>query len=187
MGHGVIASLMAFSLRDILPALGGETFGKALGPAEIVRALYERYERGGESAMGATFFTIAYGEIEIASGAYRIARAGYTPVLHLEAGGRMRVHYTKGAAVGVTREAEIEEATGTLASGDRLLVASDGLLAAFGDGLLESSLETLSAFADGFRGAALEAFVDAFRRRSREASAGEAREDDVSLLVIERS
>ncbi len=186
MGHGVIASLMAFSLRDILPALGGETLGETLGPAEVVRSLYERYGRRNDSAVGATFFTIAYGEIEIASGAYRIARAGYTPVLHLEAGGRMRVHYTKGSAVGVTREAEIEEATGTLASGDRLLVASDGLLASFGDGLLDTSLETLSAFADGYRGAGLEAFVDAFRRRSRESPAVEGLEDDVSLLVIER-
>ena len=98
----------------------------------------------------------------------------------------MRINYTKGAAVGLMGDAEIEEASGTLAHGDRLLVVSDGLLAAFGDGLLESSLESLSAFADGFRGASLEDFVEAFKRRSREATAMAVTEDDVSLLVIER-
>ena len=38
-----------------------------------------------------------------------------------------------------------------------------------------------------FRGAPLEDFVDAFRSRSRESTEERAREDDVSLLVIERA
>jgi sigma-B regulation protein RsbU (phosphoserine phosphatase) len=136
--------------------------------------------------LGSTFFTIAYGTIDSETGDYRVARAGYTPILHLEVGGRMRVHYTKGAAVGVTADADIEEATGAMSRGDRLIVASDGLLAAFGSGLLEGALESLSAFADGFRGASLEDFVGAFRSRSRESTEQRARDDDVSLLVIER-
>lgn len=186
MGHGILASIMAFSLRDLLPVLGWGRGDKAPAPTEIVRSLYERYGTRSDSALGGTFFTIAYGTIDEATGDYRVARAGYTPILHLEVGGRMRVHYTKGVAVGVTADADIEEATGTLSPGDRLIVASDGLLAAFGGGLLESALESLSAFADGFRGAPLEGFVDAFRRRSRESTEERARDDDVSLLVIER-
>lgn len=186
MGHGILASLMAFSLRDLLPVLGWGRGGKAPAPADIVRSLYERYGHKAEDAMGSSFFTIAYGTVDKSTGEYRVARAGYSPVLHLAAGGGMRVHYTKGAAVGVILDADIEEATGVLSPGDRLLIASDGLFAIFGEGLLENSLESLSAFADGFRGGALENFVDAFRRRSRETRAG-SYNDDVSLLVIERS
>ena len=100
----------------------------------------------------------------------------------------MRVHYTRGAAVGVMADADVEEARGTLSPGDRLIIASDGLIEAFGgEGLLDKALERLSAFADGMRGAKLEEFVDAFRRRSREDSAKRSSRDDVSLLVIERS
>jgi len=193
MGHGILASLMAFSLREILPVLGWGKGERAPTPAEIMRSLYERYDRHdrygstGERAIGSTFFTIAYGTMDAKTGHYRVARAGYTPVLHLEAGGKMRVHYTIGAAVGVIGDAEIEEATGTLSPGDRLVLASDGLLAAFGPGLLESSLERLRTYADGFRGAALEDFVGGFRHYLREAARGELMDDDVSLLVIERS
>ena len=121
MGHGILASLMAFSLHDLLPVLGwgrGDS-ATAPAPAEIVRSLYARYGSRGGGAFGGIFFTIAYGTIDEATGEYRVARAGYTPILHLEVGGRMRVHYTKGAAVGVAADAEIEEAKGTLSPGDR--------------------------------------------------------------------
>jgi serine phosphatase RsbU (regulator of sigma subunit) len=81
----------------------------------------------------------------------------------------------------------VEEAHGTLSRGDRLIVASDGLIEAFGgEGLLDKALERLSAFADGYRGAKLEDFIDAFRQRSREENAKRLSKDDVSLLVIER-
>jgi DNA-binding response OmpR family regulator len=186
MGHGIIASLMAFTLHDILPVLGWGSGRGELSPAEVMSALNDRYS--GKSAIKSTFFTIAYGVIDNATGEYRAARGGHTPVLHLEAGGRMRVHYTRGAAVGVMADAVVEEARGTLSSGDRLIIASDGLIEAFGgEGLLDKALERLSAFADGLRGARLEEFVDAFRRRSREDSAKRLSKDDVSLLVIERS
>ncbi len=187
MGHGILTSLMAFTLRELMPVLGRRKDGTASTPVEIVRTLYQRYGRRREGATGSMFFTIAYGTIETATGNYRIARAGYTPVLHLEGGGKMRVHYTKGTAVGVFGDAEVEEAAGTLSAGDRIIVASDGLLASFGAGLLESSLERLGAFVDGFRGASLEDFVERFRRRSRDAMEGRPMIDDVSLLVIERS
>jgi CheY-like chemotaxis protein len=185
MGHGVIASLMAFSLHDILPAIGWSASGEEASPSDVLRSLYDRYCNKG--SIGATFFTIAYGVLDNATGEYRVVRGGHTPVLHLEAGGRMHVHYTKGAAVGIMNGAEIEEAQGFLAPGDRLLVLSDGLLAAFGgEGLLDKAIERVSAFADGYRCSSLDAFVDAFRRRSAEAGEGKSREDDVSLLVLER-
>jgi CheY-like chemotaxis protein len=185
MGHGIIASLMAFSLHDILPVLGWGSAGRELSPTDVLHTLYERYNRKG--VIASTFFTIAYGVIDVPTGEYRVARGGHTPVLHLEAGGRMHVHYTKGVAVGIMTDAEVEEAHGTLSRGDRLIVASDGLIEAFGgEGLLDKALERLSAFADGLRGAKLEDFIDAFRQRSREENAKRPSKDDVSLLVIER-
>jgi DNA-binding response OmpR family regulator len=185
MGHGVVTSLMAFSLHDVVPSLGRGFAGHELKPAELIGALSERYYRS--DATGSTFFTIAYGVIDDATGDYRVARGGYTPVLRLEAQGQMRVHYSKGAAVGVFGDTEIEEVGGNLSPGDRLIIASDGLLESFGgEGLLDESLGRLAAFADARRGESLEAFVAAFRRHSREKAMNRAFNDDVSLLAIER-
>jgi DNA-binding response OmpR family regulator len=185
MGHGIVASLMAFSLRDSLPALGRGSAGRARTPEEVLRALYERYYR--EEALGSIFFTIAYGVIDDDTGEYRLARGGYTPLLHLGAKGRMRVQYGVGAAVGVMGDAEIKEVRGTLSPGDRLIVASDGLLEPFGgEGLLEESIKRLGDFAEARRDLDVELFVDAFRRLSRENDEKSSFKDDVSLLVIER-
>jgi Serine phosphatase RsbU, regulator of sigma subunit len=198
MGHGIIASLLAFSLHDLIPILAWGPDGAIPTPTAVLRSLYERYYRKDGPSMNATFFTIAFGSVDRRTGEYRVARAGHVPVLHLEAGGRLRVHYTKGAAVGVMDDAEIEEASGILAVGDRLLALSDGLLDAFGkaeDGLarggayrsgLEASLEAVSAFCDGLRGRSLEDFVAAFEERSRKARAEGRVSDDASLLVLER-
>jgi DNA-binding response OmpR family regulator len=185
MGHGVVTSLMAFSLHDVVPALGRGFAGRELGPAELIGALYERYCR--PETTGAAFFTIAYGVIDKATGEYRVARGGYTPVIHLGAEGRMRVHHSKGSAVGILGEAEIEEVGGILEPGDRLIVASDGFLESFGgEGLLDESLERLGSFAAAHRGLSLDAMVEAFKRRSRESAMKRFFADDVSLLAIER-
>jgi serine phosphatase RsbU (regulator of sigma subunit)/AmiR/NasT family two-component response regulator len=188
MGHGVLASLMAFKLREVIPEIGRVGPGRPVpGPAQVLRALDARYSGRAMAPSGASFFTIAYGTIECATGRYAIARGGHPPALHLQAGGRIRVHYTKGVAVGILSGSEIEEAEGVLAPGDRLLLASDGLLSAFGgEGLLADALERLSAFSDSLRASSLSSFVEAFRQRSRELSAGSLTEDDISLLVIER-
>ena len=111
MGHGIIASLMAFSLQTLLPILGRETIGKAPSPAEVAQALYERYSRKGEGPKRHLLHD-RLRDHRGATGDYKVARAGYTPVLHLEAGGRMRVHYTKGVGRRRDRDAEVEEATG---------------------------------------------------------------------------
>jgi phosphoserine phosphatase RsbU/P len=185
MGHGLVSSVLALSLRDSLPLIALSAKDKALAPAEVLRILCSCHGR--EQDDRASFFTIAYGLLDEASGDYSVVRAGHTPAMHLESGGKVRVHYTKGGAVGLTREAEVEEARGTLARGDRLLVLSDGLLETFGgEGPLDREVERIASFASKIRGARLEAFVDAFRRHSREVSSKGGAQDDVSLLVIER-
>jgi CheY-like chemotaxis protein len=185
MGHGIIASLMAFSLRDILPVIGWSGGGQDASPSEVLRSLYDRYCRKG--VMGTTFFTIAYGVLDNASGQYRLVRGGHPPVLLFEASGRMRVHNPKGSAVGITPDADIDEDSGTLAPGDRLLMLSDGILKSFNsECLIDKAIERINEFASGYRGSSLEEFVDAFKQRARNGLEKGPHEDDVSLLVIER-
>jgi CheY-like chemotaxis protein len=185
MGHGLVASFLAFSLRDVLPIIGCPRDTSAASPSEVLRQLYHRYCRAGE--IGTTFFTIAYGLLDAESGEYAVVRAGHTPVLRLEAGGGIGVHDSPGTAVGIMHEAPIREARGKLSPGDRLLLLSDGLLETFGgEGLLKDDIGRVAAFASSLTGSELEDFVDAFKRRSRESVAEVGTKDDISLLVIER-
>jgi serine phosphatase RsbU (regulator of sigma subunit)/DNA-binding NarL/FixJ family response regulator len=184
MGHGIIAALMAFSLHDILMDMGGRGAAGVLPPTDVLKALYKRYY--GRSAIAVTFFTIDYGVLDPGTGEYCVVRGGHTPVLHLDAKGGMKIHQTKGTAVGVMADADVEEARDVLLSGDRLLLASDGLLEAFGGEGLNQALANLAAFSDGLSAASLEDFVKAVRDYSRERLKDHRMKDDVSLLVIER-
>jgi DNA-binding response OmpR family regulator len=185
LGHGIIASLIAFSLHDLIPHLGSGSGGCVPSPAEVLRALYSHYYRKG--VFKAMFFTITYGIIDNATGAYRAVRGGHTPLMHLSADSLTRIHNTKGAAVGIVEDTEIEEADGILERGDRLFLASDGLAEAWGrDASLDVSLDGIRGFAESFRNVDLGIFVNAFRREAKARNEGRVKEDDMSLLVIER-
>jgi len=185
MGHGIMATHMAFSLHDSLPGIGRAKRGRVPAPRKVLAALNARYGR--EDSAETSFFTIVYGLLDEATGDYVLVRGGHMPILHLAAGGRLRVLRPRGAAVGVPGDAEIEEERGTLEPHDRLLILSDGLFAAFGgDDSLDRSLEAISAFSGELRDAGLEDFVGAFRRRLRDSAAQRSQTDDASLLVVER-
>jgi sigma-B regulation protein RsbU (phosphoserine phosphatase) len=189
MGHGVIATLMAFALSEALPAIAGSRAGSRSAavprPAAVVRSLYEKYS--GRSDGGAAFFSICIGSIDTATGEYTVARGGHTPALRLAAAGGREVHMTKGAAVGVVPEAEVEEARGALAPGDRLVVASDGLLDAFDtEGSLKDAIGRLAEFCESCRDSSLGDFVEALKLRARSGGKDYRSLDDISVLVIER-
>ena len=139
------------SLHDLLPGLGRGYLGSAApAPPSCCARLYARYYAKREAEKGGRLFHDSLRDHRSsATGEYAIARGGYTPVLHSRKGREAaHIHNTKGAAVGVMSDAEVEEARGVLASGDRLLLVSDGLLGAFGgEGFVSESLERLSAFA----------------------------------------
>jgi len=185
MGHGIIASLLAFSLHDLLPLLGRNALGRVPSPSDVLRALYARYFRKGSSRT--MFFTITYGILQNSTGAYRVVRGGHLPVVHICADGEIQIHSTKGTAVGVVEDADIEEARGVLDPGDRLFLATDGLAEALGnDGSMDAALARISAFAAPFRNVDLSILVDAFKRQAKKETEDRIKEDDMSLLVIER-
>jgi CheY-like chemotaxis protein len=181
MGHGPMATMMAFTLRDLIPVIGWGSSGSAAAPSDVLSLLYSRYFRKDRSTV-IPFFSIAYGTVEHATGAYRVVRGGHTPVLHMDARGAIKPLNTKGVAVGLTPSAALEEASGVLKRGERLLVASDGLLEVFGHGL-DAAIKALGDLAGKFRGAPADRLSEAARRLTDKDG---PREEDASLLVIER-
>jgi serine phosphatase RsbU (regulator of sigma subunit) len=143
--------------------------------------LYQRYYRK-EGSSGMPFFSIAYGTLDSATGAYRIAHGGCAPTMHIGAEGSFRVLRAEGIAVGAARSARVEEARGVLGAGDRLLVASRGLLEALGS-RFEESMKAIEASARECAGRPLSDLVEAIRRCAERCG---PREEDACLLAIER-
>lgn len=181
MGHGPMATMMAFTLRDLIPVIGWGSSGTAAAPADVLSLLYSRYFLK-DRATVIPFFSIAYGTVDHGTGEYRVVRGGHTPVLHMDARGGIKPLNTKGVAVGLTPSASLEEAKGVLMRGDRLLVASDGLLEIFGHGL-DVAIKAFGAFAREFAGGSAERLAAAARSLAEKNG---PREEDASLLVIER-
>jgi len=186
MGHGILSSLVAYSLHDLVPVLAsGRDGAPALEPERVIGLLNDRYRDFGERR-SAPFFTIAYGTLDSYSGEFSVARAGHTPVLHLPARGRARFLDTTGAAIGIFDQVEPDAASGTLEPGDRLLVASDGLLDVFSEEDLGAAKAEFAAFAESRAKLGLDEFAEEFYKADADRRRAEALVDDSSLLVIER-
>jgi len=186
MGHGILSSLMAYSLHDLIPAIAEGPDGRVLPPEELVCRLNERYKDFGERR-AAPFFTMAYGTIDVGSGSFSVARAGHAPAVHLSAKGGARVLETEGAAIGIFELVEPRPGFGVLEPGDRLLLPSDGLLDAFDEEDLGAAKRAFAAFAEAKAGLGLDELAEAFYALDAERRAKQALVDDSSLLIIERS
>jgi serine phosphatase RsbU (regulator of sigma subunit)/DNA-binding response OmpR family regulator len=184
MGHGTLSSLVAYSLHNLVRDTSRRRKEeKDFSPAGLVSRLNDRYAGNEE---GKPFFTIAYGLLDNETGEYRLARAGHPPVFLLRSRGGVECLYTKGVAVGVLSELEVEERSGKLGRGDRLIVVSDGYLESAGGLNINLAIGTLSAFIEEHRAETLDDFVESLRGLVLAERSSASLRDDASLLVVER-
>jgi len=185
MGHGIFSSLVAYSLHELLHGLAREREADAfISPSRLLRLLNERYS---VDAGNRPFFTIVYGVLDVSSGEYRLARAGHPPVVILPAGGGAPSRLdSKGGAIGVLDDIEVEEISGRLDLGDRLLVVSDGYLEALGGKDYGASMDAFLASLSLYRDEPAAGLVEALRGLARGGLARANIRDDASLLLIER-
>ena len=129
------------------------------------------------------FASAALARIERAGDGFRIvlASAGHPPALVVRADGTVEACHAPGTLLGITEQAEIEDAQALLAPGDSLVLYTDGLIEARSpDGILgeERVRELLAreagATADGLAAKLDELAADFSRLRRR---------DDLALLI----
>jgi len=179
MGHGSLASLIAWSLREHIREIVGEDLEGREGPAEILGKVSRRY-RERTFGPGSVFFSALIGVVDRASGAFSIGRAGHPPVIILRPGSPVEVCRSAGRVIGITDELAIGEISGDLGPGSRLLLFSDGFLECLdrdADGLA-----VLQRLAEERRNLPNANFIESFRSLAEEGQAS----DDASFLVIER-
>ena len=193
--------------RDLLAVVVGDVVGRGLGAASAmgqlrsaVRAvadpgvgparLLERLDRFVEQVEAASMATLAYAELDLATGEFRYACAGHPPPVLLPAGpvegpadaGPRLLWDGRSTPLGAYGRQPRVEAVARLAPGDRLLLYTDGLVERRDRGL-DQRLAELVRVAGGTRGLPLPAAV---RSLSEELLRDEQGRDDVCALLLER-
>jgi sigma-B regulation protein RsbU (phosphoserine phosphatase) len=182
-GHGVAAALLSVTLSQLLTRVAGGPGPAVVSAAEVVARLAR--ELTPEATAGHTF-SLLYGVFALDTGEFRFVSAGHPGPVHLTDGRPPNKLEVTGFPVGVGG-AEYKEQAVTLKPADRLVLYSDGLTGVrnaegehFGTRRLLAALDETRRLplADALAGVV----------RTVEGWRGEvARQDDISVLVVERT
>jgi serine phosphatase RsbU (regulator of sigma subunit)/DNA-binding response OmpR family regulator len=183
MGHGMLPSLFAFSLHDVVRLLATRhRDGEPPRPSELVEAVNRRYSSDANSSL---FFTLVYGDVDRKTGKYRFVRAGHPPLIHVPRTGEAYSDMTGGPALGAFSEATFNEGSGVLEPGDRIIICSDGLL----QGKAADVTKGLTAFlrvAEIGRSLEPRVFAASVKAAALGKTGSDYSVDDSSMLVIHR-
>lgn len=204
MGHGFSASLISLTLHKFLspsPVKGGIVKRKTEGiesrhkrrksdmlpdiisPGRVITELNKRFYF---ETNDNPFFTILYGIIDTSTNKVTIARGGHLFPLLQRAGCKPEKIQSKGYAVGIFPEMEVEEKEFRFEKGDRLFLFSDGLTETTNQYLKEYSGSKVEEFLDINRDYELEDLVQLFEQDIISWRGKRLFEDDVAFLAMER-
>jgi hypothetical protein len=117
-GKGVEAGTRSLLLSGALGGLLGHEEFLAAANTYLVR---QDWDEG--------FATAAHLVVDLTDGTYRLASAGHPPIAHFDAGsGRWSLLEAHGPALGLLPGASYDVCTGTLRTGDAVLLYTDGLV-----------------------------------------------------------
>lgn len=193
MGHGITAALLSVTLSHFLSPrsrgafllgqeVGREGSAEILSPALVGERLNRRFPLDLESSQ---FFTILYGILNVETRVLRYFSAGHPPMVHLPRNGDPIVLSVAGFPVGMVDKPEYEDRELQLQSGDRLFIYSDGVTEVRNSQGEQFGIDRLCDVIRSAVAMPLEEGLDAVLNRVRCWSAGEALQDDVSLLALE--
>jgi phosphoserine phosphatase RsbU/P len=133
VGHGVPAALLTMFIKHALTTkqiIAGKGY-RLLSASETITRLNETLIEQDLSA--ATFATAVYGTLNVDTLKLTICRAGHPHPVLLRANGAIESLEPEGGLLGVFPEQRFQETSVDLASGDRLLMFTDGIEVCFSD------------------------------------------------------
>jgi sigma-B regulation protein RsbU (phosphoserine phosphatase) len=195
IGQGVTSALFSLLLHSVLSTdaeRGGilvasrceEPRREVRDPSDVVRELNRRFYLEEDRN---PFFTLAYGVLDADKGILTLVRAGHPHPLLVRSDGASRVLRPEGFAIGLFPRAEAAVEEVRFAKGDRLLLYSDGLVDVTDPGGARFGVKRLTDLARRHREAGLREAIEAIDADVLAFHGGAAFDDDVSLLVVERT
>lgn len=174
VGRGLSAASAMGQLRSAVRAVAGP----GVGPARLLTRLDDFVEQVPAARMA----TLAYAELDLASGRLRYACAGHPPPLLMSPGGDTELLWEGRSTPlgGFFRALERTEAERRLRPGDRLLLCTDGLFERR-DRELDEGLDVLATEAARLVGTPL---PDAVRELTDTLLEDEQTRDDVCVLLL---
>jgi hypothetical protein len=176
VGRGLGAASAMGQLRSAVRAVAGP----GVGPARLLT----RLDRFVDQVEAAALSTLAYAELELATGTVRYACAGHPPPVLLPAGGAAELLWGgRSTPLGTYGRGARGEAVVQLGVGDRLLLYTDGLVERR-DRALDDGLAALVRVAQGTGTSPL---GQAVRTVTDELLRDEQGRDDVCVLLLARA
>lgn len=190
-GHGVAASLLSVSISRVMtPQLSASSLlmkpdahggYQVISPAEVVAELNRRFPMEG---CGDRYFTIVYGVLDLESCEFRYASAGHPAVVILRPGQMPKAFEVSSLAVGWVDDVKYDEHTLQLASGDRLLLYTDGIPEAMSPKMEQLGEQRMFESLDKSRSQPLDESVAALVHTVEDWCSHTGPKDDVSLLAL---
>ena len=177
-GKGVAASILMSHLHAIFRSL--------VVAGLPVNRLVERANRVFcESTMAAQFATLICGRAD-RLGVIEICNAGHCPPLRVRGGTITRIEST-GLPVGIFHNGQYSVKTMELAGGESLFLYTDGLSEARNTAHAEYGMDKLSNLVAGRHSLSAQALASACLEDLRTFTSGEAKTDDLTIMVIQRT
>jgi sigma-B regulation protein RsbU (phosphoserine phosphatase) len=192
-GHGAASALLAVAIGRVLSTVVSATSllvrldpftGKRVvtPPTTVVGELNKRFPM---ESQGGLHFTILYGVLDLRTKLFRYACAGHPQPVHLPKGQKAVFASGEGLAVGWVDDVEFDEFTLQLATGDRLLLYSDGVPEAMDASLEQLTNQRMLEELDASREKTLGDQVVHVREIVNEWCKPKGPLDDVSILLVE--
>jgi len=192
-GHGAASALLAVAIGRVLSTVVSATSllvridpftGKRVvtPPATVVGELNRRFPM---ESQGGLHFTILYGVLDLRTKLFRYACGGHPQPVHLPKGQKPVFAAGEGLAVGWVDDIDFDEFSLQLASGDRLLLYSDGVPEAMDANLEQLTSERMLRELDTSREQPLSDQVSHMLMIVNTWCQPKGPLDDVSLLLVE--
>jgi sigma-B regulation protein RsbU (phosphoserine phosphatase) len=192
-GHGAASALLAVAIGRVLTTVVSATSllvrldpftGKRVvtPPTTVVGELNKRFPM---ESQGGLHFTILYGVLDLRTKLFRYACAGHPQPVHLPKGQKAAFASGEGLAVGWVDDVEFDEFTLQLATGDRLLLYSDGVPEAMDASLEQLTNQRMLEELDASREKTLAEQVTHVREIVNDWCKPKGPLDDVSILLVE--
>jgi sigma-B regulation protein RsbU (phosphoserine phosphatase) len=177
-GHGVGPALLSVSVSNALTtgAMGVDPASPALVLEWLNNAFPMTHHRG-------MYFTSWYCVIDLKAGTLTWAGGGHPPALLVRAGGAVEELASQGTPTGMIPDVPFTQDTVGIATGDRLLIYSDGIVELI---LPDGSVGSHSEFRDHVAHDAIQTAdpIDRMLVHARERQGGPNFVDDVSIVEV---